>query len=359
VATLPYTYRDDTVPTGIRQPSNIIDGRDGYWYLFGNVSDHPDERQWVCAMRTDDLSDPSAWRYWDGWAFDGIWGDPYADPDLPDDQRCSPLAEGALGDALNEGVVYDESIDRFVMIGVGTAPVGRGPGWGVYVSTSSDLVEWSTRQFLLEMPITSTVEDVATDLIHAYPTLIDPDSTSPNFETTDGEMYLYMARFNAGGGSLDRDLVRWPVSVVEQPAPVPDWTFDDGRPSGWVQDNDLTRVEVTDGVLSTRSTGDDPWLLSPRLALPARAGRLILEMRVTGGARLETDGQLFWSIDGDPLHVEERSTTFPVVADGTWRTYEVDLSAVPSWTGTITGLRLDPVGGTGRTIEIERVVIAE
>ena len=89
VATLPYPYDDDGVPSGIRQPSNIVAGPEGYFYLFGNISDQPDEEQWVSAMRTRDLADPSSWRYWDGDGFGGEWGDPYRD-DLTPDDKCSP-----------------------------------------------------------------------------------------------------------------------------------------------------------------------------------------------------------------------------------------------------------------------------
>jgi len=63
VATMPYIFDDEGVPSGIRQPSNIVRGPDDYFYLFGNVSDYPAtagefEPQWVCAMRTVDLADP-------------------------------------------------------------------------------------------------------------------------------------------------------------------------------------------------------------------------------------------------------------------------------------------------------------
>jgi hypothetical protein len=357
VATLPYTYRDDTVPSGIRQPSNIVDGRDGYWYLFGNVSDQPDQEQWVCAMRTDDLADPKAWRYWDGDGFDGVWGDPYRDPTLGDDQKCAPYAFDAIGNSLNEGIVFDESIGRFVMVGVGFAPEGRDPAWGIYAATSADLSTWSTRERLLELPLTPTVVDDANDLFYAYPALIDPDSTSPNFETSDGSAYLYMTRINAGGNSLDRDLVRWPVAISPVPAPVPDWTFD-GDDGGWVADNDLAPLSVVDGLLTTSSTGADPWMLSPQLRLDARPARAVVRMRASGGAGVNAVGQLFWSVEGDERFVEARSITFTVELDGEWRDHSLDLSSVPGWTGTVTGFRLDPLDGTDRSIAIDRITIA-
>ncbi|MEM1378306.1 MAG: hypothetical protein AAGG69_13050 [Pseudomonadota bacterium] len=53
------------------------------------------------------------------------------------------------------------------------------------------------------------------ETVYLYPTLIDHDSPSRNFETADEDMYLYFTRLNNGQGGLDRDLVRVRVEVVE------------------------------------------------------------------------------------------------------------------------------------------------
>ena len=71
IATLPYTFDDEGVPSGLRQPSNIILGPDDLFYVSSNISDYPSEEQWVCAVRTGDLSDPASWRFWDGSSFSG------------------------------------------------------------------------------------------------------------------------------------------------------------------------------------------------------------------------------------------------------------------------------------------------
>ena len=136
VASLPYEYIDDSVPSGIRQPSNIIEGPDGFLYLFGNVSDQPDEQQWVCAMRTDDLADPASWRFWDGADFAGEWKNPYIEAVDPHADKCAPLAFPQLSGSINEGVVFDEDLGRYVMVGASDAAGAGGTGWGFYYSTS-------------------------------------------------------------------------------------------------------------------------------------------------------------------------------------------------------------------------------
>ncbi len=212
IATLPYTFDDEGVPSGLRQPSNIIEGPDGLRYLFSNISDYPNEEQWVCAMRTADIADPAAWRYWDGSGFNGQLANPYTE-DVSSGQKCAPLELADLSGGVQEAVVFDEVLQQYVMMGVTFHPDAPEPHFGVYYSLSDSLISWSPRELLLELPITPVVDDPLNDLSFAYVSILDPDSTSMNFETTDGEAYLYMTRFNEGADSLDRDLVRWPIRL--------------------------------------------------------------------------------------------------------------------------------------------------
>ena len=45
---------------------------------------------------------------------------------------------------------------------------------------------------------------------YAYPSLIDPNSTSRNFNTMGSSGYLYLTHLMTG---YDRDLVRYPVTI--------------------------------------------------------------------------------------------------------------------------------------------------
>jgi hypothetical protein len=53
-------------------------------------------------------------------------------------------------------------------------------------------------------------------------------------------------------------------------------------------------------------------------------------------------GQLFWQTSIDSAFSEARSLRFTIVADGQFRTYELNLAASNSYTGLITRLRFDP-----------------
>jgi hypothetical protein len=361
VATLPYEYIDDSVPTGIRQPSNLIEGPDGFIYLFGNVSDHPDEQQWVCAMRTDDPADPTSWRFWDGDGFDGVWKNPYLEPVDPDVDKCAPLEFPKLSGSINEGIVFDETMGRYVMVGAADSPGAPGSGWGFYYSTSEDLVSWSPRRLLIELPINPSVADAANETMHAYPTIIDPDSDSLNFSTSDGQMYLYVSRFNFGGNSLDRDLLRFPIEVVDVQIEAPDWTFDDPADidpaGGWVPANDLAPFEPVDGVLPLTPTGTDPFMIASGLAIPAEFGTLRVRMKAPAG--IDNAGQLFFVTADDLDYDEAKSTLFTLDPSGEFVDYVLDMGAFAGWQGTIVALRLDPVEGVDVPVEIDRIWFTE
>lgn len=364
VASLPYVFDDEGVPSGYRQPSNVIRGDDGYHYVFSNVSDYPDVEgvfppQWMCAMRTDDLSDPSSWRYWDGEAFAGEFRDPYREAVDPDDDTCAPLALAQLSASMTDSVTWNTELGKYVAVGITFDAFSPEPRWGVYYALSDDLVTWTTRRLLTEVTTGATV-DPANELFHAYPALLDPDSDSMSFETTDGELYLYISRFNFGGNSLDRDLLRFPVAVETVTLEAPSWDFEaDGDLGGWVAENQLEPFEVTGGSLRTTSTGDDPYMSSPPIDVPALAyPTLVVEMTVTAD-RPTTSAEVFFATEADPLLDEAKLTRFEVRADGAPHTYEIDMSELATWAGLVRRIRIDPVTTEGALIEVHRIHFAE
>ncbi|NOH13431.1 MAG: hypothetical protein HND51_17475 [Chloroflexi bacterium] len=360
VATMPYVFNDEGVPSGLRQPSNIIKGPDDYFYVFTNISDYPVfpgdfPPQWVCAMRTDDLSDPSSWRFWNGEDFTGQFVNPYVEELGPSTPKCAPLAVEQLTGGIQESIVYSSTLERYVMVGFTNPPTG-GTNLGYYYSLSEDLIHWTPRELILELPGTYTVEDNSKDLFYAYPTLLDPDSQSLNFDTVDDQFYLYITRFNQGI-TLDRDLVRFPLelTVTDYPAPEP-WLFDtDGDLEGWFPYVHLEDFAVQDGSLSMRSTGEDPHMGSPLLTVVAvQNSKITIEMKVSPGE--QSEGQLFFITDSDGEWGEAKSVFFPVIADGEFHTYELDMSTIEGWQGIVTQIRLDPLYTPDSVIEIDSIV---
>jgi hypothetical protein len=218
VARFPYPYEAGKGPEGFRGPSNIIKGKDGYYYSYFNVSEYGTQEQWVCGMRTDDLSQPRSWRFWDGSAFAGQFADPYQDDvSAPAEHICAPLAQDAIGATMNESITYNTYLGRYVLVGISADWLDDREVWGFYYSFSDDLVHWNHRKLLREIDLPWTVEFPGSDLSHLYPSLLDPASPSRNFETTGQTAYLYYTRNNFGHASLDRDLVRVPVEFFPSP----------------------------------------------------------------------------------------------------------------------------------------------
>jgi hypothetical protein len=365
VATMPYVFNDQGVPSGLRQPSNIIKDENGYYYVFTNISDYPEipgefPPQWVCVMRTDNLNDPDSWRYWDGESFSGRFVDPYREQVDENTSKCGELELADLAGGLNEGVIYNTELERYMMVGIVFHPSEGDPKWGVYYSLSDDLVHWTERRLLKEIVTTPNVVDGSKDEYFAYPALLDPDSDSNNFSTTDDQAYLYITRFNEGWNSLDRDLIRYPLKITAPifTAPMP-WVFEnDGDTEGWYSENHLYRFTSRDGKLTTKTSGDDPYMISPPVEVPAdEYHRLGIRMRVSAGD--PTNGQLFFITDTDTDWGEEKSLTFDVPGDGEIHDYILDPSTIKEWNGLITQMRLDPVASKGRDIEIEIIAFVE
>jgi hypothetical protein len=208
IARLPYPYEAGAGPEGTRNPSNIIKGKDGYYYSFFNVSMYRTQQQWVCLMRTDDLGNPASWRFWDGEEFNGQFIDPYINPPAnPADYICSALDMNNIGASLNDSITFNTYLNRYVLIGLSADTIAGREVWGIYYSFSDDLIHWTRRKLLSEMVLPWTARN-NTDVMYLYPALLDPNSESLNFETTGKTAYLYYTRHNHGQGSLDRDLIR-------------------------------------------------------------------------------------------------------------------------------------------------------
>ncbi len=97
----------------------------------------------------------------------------------------------------------------------------------------------------------------------------------------------------------------------------------------------------------------DPWLSSPLLNLDTRRVAAIeIRMAHTVQAR---DAQLFYA-GTDGAITEEHSVRWELAATTETVTYTIDLRNAPGWSGTVTRLRIDPIGtGDGGEIRVEQV----
>ncbi len=135
----------------------------------------------------------------------------------------------------------------------------------------------------------------------------------------------------------------------------PNWEFEFDA-DDWVPANHLEEFSVKDGILSTKSTGGDPYMHGPSIEIDAAKYRtLSLKIRLQFPKDASPIGQLFWIREDDKKWSESKSIKFPLPIDGEWHEIRVDLSQSPEWRGKILQIRLDPGSGTGIFIEIDYI----
>jgi hypothetical protein len=228
VATIPYKVIPPST-SGVGDNSNIIKNPgDGYYYM--EAVEHSNGVG-PCMLRSSDLS---AWYAWDGSSFSVLMNDPATYDKDQASYSCAPIFRYPLGGVDNIRYLPEYAL----FLGVGSLANS------MYYMVSTDLVNWSAPVFLFP-PNTFTFLgnwQVGDPLPVAYGGLIDPDSTSMNFDvvTSTDRLYLYLIRTHTyidsngvpGLNNSDRDIIRYPLalsfSAVPRPADAPTFSVTDG-----------------------------------------------------------------------------------------------------------------------------------
>ncbi len=163
------------------------------------------------------------------------------------------------------------------------------------------------------------------------------------YDAGNGYLAVRVARSGAAKVRADGVVFRavkrlpWPVDRIA-------FEFDDAA-DGWLPAHDISELFPKDGALFGRISGPDPYLVRPLLRVAGDTCLGIrLNLRVTAGS----GGQLFWTTESSPAFSEQTTVSFPVIPDGRFHEYRIDVGQHPGWKGqTVTGLRLDPCGGAG------------
>lgn len=131
--------------------------------------------------------------------------------------------------------------------------------------------------------------------------------------------------------------------------PVLRWDFA-GSAEGWGGAHALT-LNAENGTLTAALTGADPFFLSPNhLEIDAAYRYLTVRLK---NQTADTAAQLYFSTDADPNFDEKKEIELPIAANATdFSDYTFDLSTLPTWTGVIRQVRLDPAANasTGNVV---------
>jgi hypothetical protein len=138
-------------------------------------------------------------------------------------------------------------------------------------------------------------------------------------------------------GNLDADIRAW--AVARAPAPVPNFVFTTGRAH-------CTTGNLTDGRAPfsgfwplSLDAADPQVLLPPSLWQAADAPCVL----VTGAWRTQGATAEMFFAGADGVFSGTKRVEFPVIPDGQVRSYRVDLTAHPLYTGPVSRLRFDPI----------------
>ena len=219
VAALPVPYAPtQTRRQGYFNPSNIVQ-REGFLYAFVFAENAPPQTRGACLIRRPVGGAPDDWRAWDGQGFGIAFADPYREaPSDPARHVCTPVP--GITSTISS-LAWQTEAEAYLAVTPATLRDGDGVlRSGIWWTTSADLIHWARPRLLLELPLLWR-RDCGTDAAFAYPSLLDPDSPTANFETVDGEFWLYLVRIRLDDdckAGPRRDLVRFPISWLARPA---------------------------------------------------------------------------------------------------------------------------------------------
>jgi hypothetical protein len=209
VAASPYEspYPSTHVPFGLFGGSNII-FKDGYYYKMLQLETYQLQQWGAGIIRTNDLTDPTSWRGWDGTGYNVQFVNPYNESGFnPADKVLAPVSRDNIG-KMCASLTYNTYFGKYMVVDYTIGEVNGSLIYGFYYALSDDLINWSAKRLIMQTAATWAVGG------SNYPSIIDHADTSRNFEMPGQDCYLYFTKWNSG--TYDRDLIRVPVTFNKE-----------------------------------------------------------------------------------------------------------------------------------------------
>ena len=209
VAASPYQSPYPTVHTafGIFGGSNIIK-KDGYYYVMVHLEAHLLQEWGVGVIRTNNLSDPTSWRGWDGTDYTVSFVNPYTATGYnPADKVLAPVSRDRIA-KMCSSLTYNTYFGKYMVADYSNCVVNGVMTYGFFYALSDDLINWSSPRLILQTTSTWAVGGAL------YASIIDHNDVTRNFEQPGQTCYMYYTKWNSG--TYDRDLVRVPVTFNKE-----------------------------------------------------------------------------------------------------------------------------------------------
>lgn len=192
---------------GIFGGSNIIK-KDGYYYAMVHLETHLLQEWGAGIMRTNNLSDPTSWRGWDGTGYNVQFVNPYTQSGYNNaDKIMAPLSRDNIG-KMCASLTYNTFFEKYMVVDYTNSLVNGSMVYGFFYALSDDLINWSAKRLIVQTSSTWAAGG------SNYPSIIDHADTSRNFERAGQSAYLYYTKWNSG--TYDRDLLRIPVTFNKE-----------------------------------------------------------------------------------------------------------------------------------------------
>ncbi len=135
--------------------------------------------------------------------------------------------------------------------------------------------------------------------------------------------------------------------------PTNEWEFNTpGIKEGWFVHNIKSWSVESDGRFRIDPDINDPYIESPSISVSANNFNTIA-IRMSSNAP-DQNGAIYFKTSTSPEFSEDKKVVFSVITGPNWYDYSILMTPNPRWTGTITGIRVDP-SDTGRTDDSDAI----
>jgi hypothetical protein len=199
--TTPELTKDNSKMSGVFSSSNIVKSGK-YYFSFFFLQDEQRKQSGNCLFRTSNPFDSASWRGWDGEAFTVNLSS------ASNKNSCEMVSTKFISSNVRS-LSYISSKKVWVAFYRARLKMegDSEPVPGFYYSTSADLTTWSKGARVMTVP-TLPRQDSNSQIMN-YPSLIDPDSTSRNFDTVDSNypwLTYSVHHLKDGKGTMNRDI---------------------------------------------------------------------------------------------------------------------------------------------------------